>query len=106
MSDSISQEFSRALAHLSDCSSELMSANDDDVASSWILLGYSCQLEYVLLLHGSAVVEDNAKVRNKVLKFLPEMCDKCLHHLRLTEVLQLFASRCSLKMNCLVQVFF
>jgi hypothetical protein len=95
MSESISQEFCKSLTRLSDCSPELTATTEDggdndDVASSWVLLGYSCQLEYVLLLHGAASEEENTKARNKVLKFLPDMCNKCLLHLRRTEVRQSF----------------
>ena len=87
MNDSIMKELSKCLTDLNDNTIVAPSTEmDDDLSSSWVLLGYSCQLEYASLQSNASSEEDSAQVRNKVLKFLPSMCGKCLANLRQTQV--------------------
>jgi len=79
------QELSKCLTGLND--ETLVVPSTDHTASSWVLLGYGCQLAYASLQPNAAAEEDGAKVRHKVLKFLPSMCSKCLTNLQQTQVM-------------------
>ena len=88
MNDLITQEFIKSLSSAHDI---LSSNSDDDImTSSWMLLGYSCQLEYAFLVCKADTERSSTKTRKKILNFLPGLCSRCLLHLRQTQVQILF----------------